>query len=118
MPGIPRAGAGVACAGHLAGGGLQRSEQRGGAVPDVIMAALFRDPRPQRQHRRGPLQRLRLGLGFSSTHSTTALSGGFRYSPVTSRTLVDDPVSSSGSSGGLCQVGGFLVSADPLEEPG
>ena len=54
--------AGVAGVGHLAGGDLQGGEQRGGAVPDVIVAALFGDPGPQRQHRRGPLQRLGLGL--------------------------------------------------------
>src|SRR5947208_9367233 len=33
---------GVAGAGHLAGRGLQRGEQCGGAVPDVVVAALFR----------------------------------------------------------------------------
>jgi hypothetical protein len=37
---VPR----VAGAGNLAGGGLQRGERRGGAVPDVVAAALFRDP--------------------------------------------------------------------------
>jgi hypothetical protein len=67
---------GVAGAGHLAGRGLQRGEQRGGAVPDVVVAALFRGPGTQRQHRRFAFERL--GLGLSSTHSTTALSGGFR----------------------------------------
>jgi hypothetical protein len=38
---------GVAGAGHLAGGGLQRGEQAGGAVPDVVVAALFRDAGPR-----------------------------------------------------------------------
>ena len=59
---------GVAGAGDLAGGGLQRGEQRGGAVPDVIVAALFRDAGPHGQHRRLAFQRLRLGLFIDAQH--------------------------------------------------
>jgi Phage integrase family len=40
---------GVAGVGDLAGGDLQGGEQRGGSVPDVVMAALFGYPRPQRR---------------------------------------------------------------------
>ncbi len=41
----------VARIGDLAGGDLQRGEQRGGAVPDVVVAALFGHPGPGWQHR-------------------------------------------------------------------
>ena len=44
-----------------------------------------RGPRQQRQDRGGAVQRLH--LVFSSTHSTIAVWGGFRYRPTTSRTL-------------------------------
>jgi hypothetical protein len=70
---------GVAGAGDLAGRGLQRGEQRGGAVPDVVVAALFRHPGPRRQYRRGPLQRL--GLGFLIHAQHDRLIGGIQVQP-------------------------------------
>lgn len=72
-------------------GCLESGEQRGGAIALVVVGRLLRQAWSQRQDRRGPVQGL--DLDFSSTHSTTAFSGGFRYSPTTSRTLA----SSSGS---------------------
>jgi hypothetical protein len=59
---------GITDVGHLAGRGLQRGEQRRGAVPDVVMAALFGDPGPQRQHRGGAFQGLGLGLLIDAQH--------------------------------------------------
>jgi hypothetical protein len=48
--------------GDLAGGDLQRGEQGGGAVADVVVAGLLRQSGPQRQDRRGAIQRLDLRL--------------------------------------------------------
>ena len=87
MP-VPR----LAQPGHLAGRDVQRGEQGGGAVPDVVVGAFLRHDRLHRQHRlpSGP----RPGSGdFSSTHSTIAFSGGARYSPTMSVTFA----TSSGS---------------------
>jgi hypothetical protein len=53
---------GLAGRGDLPGGDLQRGEQGGGAVPDVVMGAPLGQPRLHRQHRRGAVQRLDLGL--------------------------------------------------------
>ena len=53
---------GVAGVGDLAGGHLQGGEQRGCAVPDVVMGLLLGYPGPQRQYRRGPFQGLDLRL--------------------------------------------------------
>ena len=79
---VPR----VAGVGDLAGGDLQRGEQGGGAVADVVVGL----PSPAARAaaagsaRSGPAP----GSGTSRrSQSTTALSGGFRYSPTTSRTL-------------------------------
>ena len=47
--------------GHLAGGDLQRREQRGGAVPAVVVGAPLGQPKLHRQHRGGAVQRLRIG---------------------------------------------------------
>ena len=77
--------AGEAAAQHLAGGGLQRGEQVGDPVADVVVGAPLRKPWPQPQGRGGTLQRLDLGL--SSTHTTIAPAGGSRYSPHRSSTL-------------------------------
>jgi hypothetical protein len=59
---------------------VQRGEQVGGAVPDVIVGAPLDLAGPRRQHRGGALERLDGGLlvmeGFSSTHSTRARAGG------------------------------------------
>ena len=62
---------GVAGAGDLAGGGLQRGEQRGGAVPDVVVAALFR--MPGRMASTGALRTSPCGRGFSTADSTSAV---------------------------------------------
>jgi hypothetical protein len=51
---VPR----VARVGDLSGGDLEGGEQRGRAVPDIVMGLRLRDPRPQRQDRRGSVQRL------------------------------------------------------------
>src|SRR5512135_1077932 len=48
----------VAGVGDLPGGHVQRRKQRRGAVSDVVVAALFRQPRSQRQDRRGPIEGL------------------------------------------------------------
>ena len=58
-------GAGV---GDLAGGHLQRGEQRGGAVPDVVRRLPLRRSRSDREHRGGPLQRLHLRLLIHAQH--------------------------------------------------
>ena len=79
---VPR----VAGVGDLAGGDLQRGEQGGGAVPDVVVGL----PSPAGPGRIGRIGAVRSSAwiwDFSSIESTTALSGGFRYSPTTSRTL-------------------------------
>ena len=57
----------VAGVDHLAGGDLECGEQGGGAVPDVVVGAAGA-ARPQRQHRRGPVQRLDLGLLVHAEH--------------------------------------------------
>ena len=56
----------VAGVGDLAGGDLQRGEQGGGAVPDVVVGALLRQPGLQRQDRRGPVQRLDLATSCAT----------------------------------------------------
>ncbi len=82
---------GLAGVDDRAGSDLERGEQRGGAVAEVVVGGLLRQSRTQRQDRGGPLQGL--DLAFSSMQSTTAFSGGCKYSPTTSRTFA----SSSGS---------------------
>ena len=62
--------------GDLAGGDLQRGEQAGGAVADVVVGLLLGNALAQRQNRLGPIQRL--DLDFSSTLTTTAPAGGSR----------------------------------------
>ena len=57
-----------AAVGHLAGGHLQGGKQRGGAVADVVVGAPLGQPRPQRQDRRGAVQRLDLGLLVHAQH--------------------------------------------------
>jgi hypothetical protein len=71
--------------GDLAGSDLKGGKQRGGTAALVVVGAPDGEPGPERQHRGGPVQRL--DLLFSSTLTTTALSGGARYSPMTSRTF-------------------------------
>src|SRR4051794_16304555 len=57
--------------GEVAGGDLQRGEQRGGAVPHIVVAAPLGQPGLQRQDRRAAIQSLDLRL-LVDTHSTTA----------------------------------------------
>ncbi len=54
-------------------------------MPDVIVAAF--SGTPGRSGSTGAARSSAWAWGFSSTHSTTALSGGLRYRPTTSRTL-------------------------------
>ena len=71
-----------AAVGDLAGGDLQSGEQRRRTMPDVVVGAALGAARTQRQ-----VCWVRSGAwiwDFSSTHSTTARSGGWRYSPTTS----------------------------------
>ena len=58
----------VAGIGDLAGGDLERREQRGGAVADVVVGRLLRQPGAHRQDRRGPVQRLDLGFLVDREH--------------------------------------------------
>ena len=79
---VPR----VAGVGHLAGGHLQRREQRRGAVPHIVV----RSASPA--HRAVAAAPARCGpapaLGISHRHTARSpCSGGFRYSPTTSRIL-------------------------------
>ena len=67
---------GVAGVGDLAGRYLQGGEQRGGAVPDVVMGLLLRIP--GRTGSTGAVRSRAWTWDFSSTHNTTALSGGLR----------------------------------------
>ena len=60
--------AGFDGAGDLAGGDLQRREHGGRAVPLVVVGLPGRQSRPHRQHRRGPVQGLDLGLSIDAQH--------------------------------------------------
>ena len=59
---------GLAGVDDLAGGHLERGEQRGGAVADVVVGGLLRQPGPHRQDRRGPLQGLDLRFLVDAEH--------------------------------------------------
>ena len=59
---------GLARADHVAGGDRQRGEQRGGAVPFVVVGAPLGQPGLHRQHRRGPVQRLDLAFLIHADH--------------------------------------------------
>ena len=61
---VPR----VAGVGDSPGSNLQGREQGGGAVTDVVVGLLLRDSRPERQDRRGPVQRLHLALLVHAQH--------------------------------------------------
>jgi hypothetical protein len=69
---------GLAGVGDLPGGHLQGGEQRGGAVPDVVMGLLLGYPgRSGTTTTATTAVRSRVWTwDFSSTHSTTALSEG------------------------------------------
>jgi HEAT repeat protein len=58
--------AGVAGIGYLAGGGVERGEQAGHSVPDVVVSLPFGDARAHREDRLGPFQSLALGLLVSA----------------------------------------------------
>jgi hypothetical protein len=77
--------AGLAGRGDLPGGDLQRGEQGGGAVPDVVVRAALGQPRLQR--RIGAVRSSAWIWDFSSTQSTIAFSGGCKYNPTTSTTF-------------------------------
>jgi len=64
----------VQFADHGAVGDVERGEQAGDAVADVVMAASFGHARHHRQHWLGAVQRLDLALLV--VHNTTARSGG------------------------------------------
>ena len=83
--------AGLAGVGDLAGSCVQGGEQTGDSVPGVSWVC--RSGMPGRSGRIGWVRSSAWHCDFSSTHTTTAFSGGFRYSPTTSPTLA----SSSGS---------------------
>ncbi len=70
---------------RLAGGYIQSGEKRRGPVAHVIMTLAGRSARSQREDWPCPIQCL--NLTFSSTHNTSARSGGFRYRPTMSRTF-------------------------------
>jgi hypothetical protein len=52
----------------LTGGHIQRGEQGGDAMAQVVMRAPFGQPGHHRQHRRGPIQGLDLGLLVHAKH--------------------------------------------------
>ena len=54
--------------GDLPGRDIQRGEQGGGAVPDIIVGTFLRHERLHRQHRRGPVQGLDLRLLVHTKH--------------------------------------------------
>ena len=60
--------AGVARVGHLPGGDLERGEQGGGAVADVVVGGLLGQAWPHRQDRSGPVQGLDLGFLVDRQH--------------------------------------------------
>ena len=57
--------------GDLAGGDLQRGEQAGGAVANVIVGLLLGNALAQRQNRLGPIQRLDLAFLVDADHYRT-----------------------------------------------
>ncbi len=59
---------GVAGVGDFAGGDLQRGEQGGGAVADVVVGTACWQAWAHRQHRLGAVQRLDLGLLVDAQH--------------------------------------------------
>jgi hypothetical protein len=58
----------LAAAGHLPGGDVQRREQGGGAVPDVVVRAALDQVWLGRQDGRGAVQGLDLGLLVHAQH--------------------------------------------------
>ena len=64
---------------------VECGEQGGGAMADVVVGNALDVAKAQRQQRLGALQRL--DLAFFVDAQTSALSGGIRYSPTTSRSF-------------------------------
>src|SRR5271157_3542809 len=64
---------------------VERGEQRGGAMAVVVVSHAFEVTSPIGST--GWVRSSACTWLFSSTHSTSALSGGLRYSPTTSRTF-------------------------------
>ena len=93
---VPR----LARGGDLAGGDLQRREQRRGAVPLVVVGAPLGQAGLHRQHRRGPVQRLDLGLLVDAQHDRV----------LRRRQVQPDDV---GDLGDQLRVGGELERLDP-----
>jgi hypothetical protein len=94
---VPR----VALVGDPPGGHLQRGKQRRGAVAGVVMGVPL--GRPGASGRTGWVRSSAWIWDFSSRHSTTALSGGSRYSPTTSQTLASSSGSVENLNVAVCQ---------------
>lgn len=82
---------GLAARGDRARGGVQRGEQRGRAVADVVRGAALDQVRPHGLDRRGAVQGLDLGLLLDAEHD--GVLRRVQVEPTTSTTLA----SSSGS---------------------
>src|ERR1035441_7753905 len=70
----------------LTGPGVQRGKQAGGSVPHIVVGAALDLPRPHGQQR--AVRSSAWIWLFSSTHKTSARSGGFISSPMMWRTLL------------------------------
>ena len=70
--------AGSASVGDAAGRDLQRSEQGGSAMSDVVVGAALRASRPDAAHKLSAFHGWIWTFIFISTHSTTARWGGCR----------------------------------------
>ena len=66
---------GLAARGHRAGSDVQRREQGGGAVADVVVGAPLGQPGLHGQHRRGPVQRLDLRFLVHAQHDRVLRRG-------------------------------------------
>jgi len=75
----------AARADDLAGGHIEGREQRRGSVADIVVSVALDIAQSQRKRRLGPVKSLDLALLVDT--GTTALSGGLRYRPTTSRTF-------------------------------
>ena len=73
---------------HLTVGDIERSEQCGRSVPDVVVGDAFRVAQPERQDRLRPFQRLDLGLLVDAQHH--GVVGGIQVQPDDVAHLVDE----------------------------
>ena len=73
---------------HLPSDDLQRSEQGGGDMADVVMAASLVVTRLHRKHFLGAVQRLELGLLIDTQHDR--VNRRYRYRPTVSVTLASN----------------------------